>query len=114
MSWLRIDDGFANHPKIAKLTDREFRVWLRTLCYCARYQDPSVDDATLAEVKGLEVAKIARFAEIGLLDSIGEAYEVHDWQTYTAKDLTGTERQAKWRARRAKSNGRVTEKVTHE
>ena len=29
MSWLRIDDGFAAHPKIAALSDKDLRVWLR-------------------------------------------------------------------------------------
>lgn len=113
MAWLRIDDGFAVHPKIAALTDRELRVWLRLLCYCSRHSDPSVDAVTKQEVVGLTSAAIRKFAELELLDPAGTDYEVHDWALYQPKDLTGAERQARWRSRRnGTRNGRVTDAVT--
>lgn len=105
MSWLKLDDGFASHPKIGALSHYEFRVWLRLLCFCARYQDPSVDQVALNEVSGLTPARVARFSELCLLDREGPAYVVHDWLSYQPRDATGAERQAAWRARR---NGRVT------
>lgn len=105
MSWLRIDDGFASNKKIAALTDRELRVWLRVLCFCARAEDPTVDHLTINEVKGLDTRKVARFAELALLDTVGKSHEVHDWVKYLPRDMTGAERQARWRARR---NGAVT------
>lgn len=109
MSWLRVDDRFADHPKIGALTDREFRIWVRTLCYCARYRDPTVDDATLAAVKGLDRKRVERFFELDLLDREADSFVIHDWHEYAPKDPTGADRQAKWRATR---NGRVTDKVT--
>ncbi len=109
MTWLRVDDGFASHPKIGKLSDKDFRIWVRVLCHCARYEDPTVDDATMGEVKDLTEARIKRFHELRLLDKSGHAYEVHDWVKYLPKDKTGADRQALWRARR---NGRVTVDVT--
>jgi hypothetical protein len=36
VSWLRIDDAFAEHPKIEALADRSFRLHVAALCYCAR------------------------------------------------------------------------------
>lgn len=36
MSWLKIDDGFAEHPKLSDLSDRSFRLHVAALCYCAR------------------------------------------------------------------------------
>lgn len=36
MSWLKIDDHFAENRKVAKLSDRAFRLHLIALCYCAR------------------------------------------------------------------------------
>jgi hypothetical protein len=109
VTWLRVDDGFANHPKVAQLSDKDFRVWMRTLCYCARYQDPSVDAATAAEVTGLTPAAIRRFSAIGLLDEMGGMHEIHDWTNYIPKDMTGADRQARWRARHPiHRNGSVT------
>jgi hypothetical protein len=111
MSWLKIDDGFADHPKVGALSDREFRVWMRVLCYCARYRDPTVDDATIAGISGLDPKKVGRYHEVGLLDRQGDSFLVHDWNVYAPKDPTNAERQAKWRANR---NGTVTENVTAE
>lgn len=105
MTWLRIDDGFASHPKLAQLSDKEFRVWCRTLCFCARYQDPSVDAVALNEIPGLTKAMIAKFADLGLLDGSAQHREIHDWSSYQPKDATGAERQARWRARNGSSNG---------
>lgn len=105
MSWLRMDDRFASHPKIAQLSDKEFRIWVRTLCFCAMYQDPTVDKVALSEVPGLTRKTVARFTEFGLLDEVGESLEIHDWAVFQPKDMTGADRQAKWRARNGSRNG---------
>ena len=101
MSWLRVDDGFASHPKIAQLSNAEFRVWMRTLCYCARYQDPTIDQVAISEVPGLTPAVVMKFSGLGLVDPMGNGLEIHDWERYQPKDATGAERQARWRARNA-------------
>lgn len=111
MSWVRLDDGFTNHPKIVRLTDQQFRVWVKVLCYCAAAGDPTVDRFTVREVPGLTWNRIKVFFSFGLLDSSAHdperVYEVHDYEKYLPKDVTNAERQARWRAR----NG-VTKVVT--
>lgn len=119
MSWVRLDDGFAEHPKIVSLTDREFRLWVALLCYCARQEDPTVDRLTARAVRGLTPRLIAKLESIGLLDLVENrpendptfdsvsltkttknTYEIHDWIHYQPKDKTGAERQARYRSRR--------------
>jgi hypothetical protein len=104
VSWVRLDDGFTNHPKIVQLSDSEFRTWIRLLCYCARVEDPSVDLATKREVAGLTSRRVSRFAELGLLDRLDASYEIHDWSTYRKKDETNADRQARWRSRQKNRN----------
>jgi HNH endonuclease len=82
VSWLRIDDGFTANKKVAQLSDGEFRCWMRLLCHCARLRDPAVSPATIREVATLTKARVRRFAELGLLDSSGGTFEIHDWNTY--------------------------------
>lgn len=110
MSWLRIDDGFTSNSKVVQLSDREFRVWMRTLCHCGRSQDPTVDEGTLSEVAGLTRPLVKKLADLRLLDEVGEVWEVHDWPHYQPKDATGADRQARWRARKRLSD--VTNTVT--
>jgi hypothetical protein len=98
VAWLRIDDGFASHPKIAALTDRQLRIWLRVLCWCGRHEDPTVDAVTIKEVPGLTPKLIAKYESLCLLDRVAKSYEVHDWIKYQPKDKTGAERQARFRS----------------
>ncbi len=48
MTWLKLDDKFMNHPKIAALSDSVFRFHMAALCYCAEYEtDGFVSEAVL-------------------------------------------------------------------
>lgn len=100
MAWLRLDDGFATHPKLAALSDQEFRVWMRVLCYCSRYDDPTVDESLTGEVVGLTPARLQRFQTLGLLDQASEGVIVHDWTQYLPNERKTAARQARWRANR--------------
>jgi hypothetical protein len=37
MSWVRLDDNFADHPKVIGLSDSAFRLYVEALCYANRY-----------------------------------------------------------------------------
>lgn len=85
MSWLRVDDGFASHPKIAKLSDSEFRVWMRLLCYCAKYRSGEVSEAAQGELRGFTAKTLQRFEEVGLIDRMnGGPPTIHHWALYAA------------------------------
>jgi hypothetical protein len=105
MSWTRLDDAFCSDKLIVRLSDHEFRVFLRLLCHCGKQEDPTVDKITIKEVPGLTPHMVAKMAtRIGtetsaLLDQVGDCYEVHDWAHFQPKDKTGADRQAAWRAR---------------
>jgi hypothetical protein len=36
MGWVRLDDNFADHPKVIGLSDYAFRLYIHTLCYSNR------------------------------------------------------------------------------
>jgi hypothetical protein len=99
MSWLRVDDGFAEHPKLEALTDRQFRLWAKLLGRCARYRtDGHVPAGILVGIR-IKDSDIARFKDLGLLDENGTGVVIHDWSDYNPKDPTKADRQARWRAK---------------
>ena len=50
MTWLRIDDSFSEHPKVAGLSDRAFRVHVRAMVYAARHTtDGAIPEAMLRQ-----------------------------------------------------------------
>jgi hypothetical protein len=103
VSWLRIDDGFAEHYKIAELTDREFRIWVRTLCYAARNngKEGRLTAAMRREIVGFSDRISGRFVALGLLDEDDgdDVLHVHDWRAYNPKDPTAAERMKRRRSK---------------
>lgn len=111
MSWLRIDDGFAAHPKVTALSFRDRWTWMSLLCYAARYKTGGRLPENIREhVSGANDGFLTRCYGLGLLDHDDEGYAIHDWQAYSPSDPTGSERQAKWRKR--KRDNTVTRTVT--
>jgi hypothetical protein len=37
MTWVKLDDGFPNNPKIVGLSDHSFRLYVSALCYSGKY-----------------------------------------------------------------------------
>lgn len=57
MSWLRIDDGFAEHPKVQAVSERARWMHVTALCYCARNLTDGVLDARAVKVVAAIVDK---------------------------------------------------------
>jgi hypothetical protein len=107
MSWLKIDDGFLQHPKIMALTDSELRVWMRILCFSAanrRHREGQIHPSDRREIPGLTQTKIGRYIDLNLLEETDApgTLKVHDFHTYNPTDKTATER--KRRQRHAETN----------
>lgn len=118
MTWLRVDDGFPEHPKLIRLGGPSMRwTWLEVLAYCARHQTDGVVPAEICEVvKRANIAFLYKCVAVGLLEETatehGVTLHVHDWETYnpSQKDPTGALRQQRFR--NAHRNAPVTEEVT--
>lgn len=95
MSWLRLDDGFAQHPKIVALTPRDRWTWLELLCYCARYRTDGRVPAGIADVvRGATTGFLQRCGQLRLLDADPASeggFLVHDWLDYNPLGLEGDE-----------------------
>ena len=101
MSWVRIDDGFMEHPKVALLTPRDFQVYMRALCYAARRRDAHIGVAILPLLIANQ-ATAERITNVGLWERNGDGWVIHDWDDYQKVDTTNAERQR--RHRNAKHN----------
>lgn len=99
MAWLRLDDGFAEHPKIVALGDEAAWRWVRTLCYCARRRDPRLTGAVLERALGWTAEGVAELVALELLEEHGDGYySVHDWHRYNGA-RTPAERMRDYRRR---------------
>lgn len=90
--WLRLDDGFYEHPKVADLTDSAFRLWVSLLGYSARYcTGGALTRAQIARVsRAASASRRARDARAllacGLLVALdgedGDRFQLHDWHEF--------------------------------
>lgn len=115
MPWLRVDDGFANHPKILALGNDQARwTWLCILLYAARYSTPRLPANLGDSIPQATPAYLKQAVENQLLDIDDDGrYTIHDWDYYNPGDPTNAARQARYRHRKRTSvTANVTANVT--
>lgn len=86
MSWARLDDGFTEHPKILALTDKEFRVHMRAICYASRYRTRGELPASALSGLGATPRVTRRLIEIGVWDE-GNPIKIHDFSIYNGETI---------------------------
>jgi hypothetical protein len=104
MSFLRIDDGFAEHPKIVALSDLAFRVHVAALCYSAR----NLTDGHLPpNYAAADRAVVRELVRAGVWETEGKGFRIHDWHQWnpTAEEVrlrrkASRDRIREWRRRR--------------
>ncbi|MEU3355254.1 hypothetical protein [Streptomyces sp. NPDC037389] len=130
MPWVRLDDHFPTHRKVAMLTDRAFRLHVSALCWCAaNLTDGRISDRELrlvAHVRGM-TATARQLEDAGLWDRVEDGWVLHDFHDYQptadhvrAERERNAARQRAYRQRRAADDGtvaapgeRVSNAVTH-
>ncbi len=102
MSWLRLDDQYADHPKLLELAERDRWRWTTLLVHVARYRlNGHVTDSALRACRITPKLR-AQLLDVGLLDTDAHgALTVHDWNDYNVskRDSTNRDRQRRWRER---------------
>ena len=110
VTWLRLDDQFCDHPKVAALSDRAFRMHVAALNYCARMlTDGRVQTKLVPRlVTGFRTATIRELLDSGLWMNTDDGYEIHDFLRYNPSRIKVSEereanaaRQQAWRDRQA-------------
>lgn len=115
MPWVKLDDRFPSHRKIALLSDRAFRLHVSAMCWCAEnLTDGRISDRELAlvtRVRGVK-ATAKQLEDAGLWDRTDDGWEIHDYLDYNPsreqvliERKKSAERQERFRRRK---NGKPT------
>jgi hypothetical protein len=94
VSWLKLDDGFPEHPKIADLSDAAFRAHLSAICYAARALTDGWVPESFAKVwprktvRELEAAGLWTRADV-------RGYLIHDYLDWQPAKAAVLERRRK-------------------
>lgn len=81
MGWVKLDDGFATHPKVLGLSLEAFRFHIQAMCYAAhqrtdgRIPDSFVEAAHMSE-------RATELLEAGVWERNGVGWVIHDFTEY--------------------------------
>ena len=83
MSWVKLDDQFTDHPKLAAVGPVAGWVYVSGLCYAARYlTDGFVPETIALRFAGSSPEILANLVECSLLDRVNGGYQIHDFLDY--------------------------------
>jgi hypothetical protein len=115
MPWVKLDDRFPSHRKVALLSDRAFRLHVSAICWCAEnLTDGRISDRELplvAHIRGIK-ATAKQLEDAGVWDRIDDGWMIHDYLDYNPSReqvlldrKKNAERQERFRRRK---NGKPT------
>ena len=81
MPHAKFDDRFAEHPKVAQLTDSAFRLHVSGILYCARLRtDGHIPAGEVPRlVRRFRRTALTELTDAGLWYDRGDTYEIHDY-----------------------------------
>jgi hypothetical protein len=88
MPWLKMTDEFWTNPKLERLSDKAYRLYVRSLGYCAQHLTDGLLDATALRTLGAtqrlcdELVTPMRPGEVGCWKPVPGGYAIHDYLEY--------------------------------
>lgn len=108
MGWVRLDDNFADHPKIIGLSDSAFRLYIHTLCYANRQlTDGFIPTPVYERMSAYHERAWAELQQAGLWELTEGGFQIRSYEEYQptrdsveAKRQQNRERLARFRERK--------------
>lgn len=101
--WFRFYSEAMRNPKIAKLNDKQFRLWVQLLSIASENNGkiPALDDLKHILNKRLDhlLTGVKELLKGGLIVELADGYEPNDWQEYQYKSDSSKERVRKHRSK---------------
>ena len=79
MAYASIDDNMAENPKVARLSNAAFRVYVTSICYCNRNLTDGLVLRSEAGKVGATAALVKELVASSLWDDDPEGWRVHDF-----------------------------------
>lgn len=102
--WFRFYSDAMRHPKVAKLSDKDFRLWCDLLCVASDRDGtiPCLEDLKHVLKRRLDHLStgVERLISAGLIEPLGCGYAPHKWSEKQYKSDISTERVKRHREKR--------------
>jgi hypothetical protein len=102
--WFRFYADAMRNPKVARLSDKQFRLWVELLAVASENDGllPCLDDLRYMLNRRLDHLStgVEQLISMGLIDRLTDGYEPHNWSKFQYKSDTSNERVTRHRAKR--------------
>jgi hypothetical protein len=83
MPWAKLDESFPDHPKVASIGDKAFRLHVTAICYCARMLTDGEVPAHILQRIGATKKLTTELAAAGLWEATSRgSWVIHDFLEY--------------------------------
>ncbi len=105
--WFRFHALALNNPRVRRLSDKNFRIWVNLMCVVCLEGDasngklPSLEDCAMMLHETVDETKVAFHAlqTAGLIETVDETFRISKWKEKQYKSDTSTERVRRHRKR---------------
>jgi hypothetical protein len=102
MTWGKVDDNLAFHPKVMVAGNEAMGLWVRSLSYCCQQlTDGFVSDAIVLALGGAGVADV--LVSAGLWHEVEGGFQFNDWSHYQPSGRDERERRTRISALRSEA-----------
>lgn len=99
--WFRFYAKSMRDPKVLKLSDKDYRLWMNLLCIASENDGVLPCDVDLKLILGMRLDHLKggldRLIRGGLIDVLDDGYEPHNWNKFQYKSDTSNERVKRFR-----------------
>lgn len=93
MAWVRLHDAAMTHPKIGKLSDKAFRLWVWGLSYCQMYLTDGLIEPSAIPLRLKRASE--GLLQVGLWEPYAAGFKVHDYLDWNdSKEIVMQKRNA--------------------
>ena len=104
MTWIKLDDGFPNNPKIVGLSDHSFRLYIAGLCYSGKY----LTDGFIPEAIVTQFGDPTELLEKGLWEETFDGIQIGNYTEYQTPKAEVEKKREQSRERGERYRSRVT------
>lgn len=104
MTWIKLDDGFPNNPKIVGLSDHSFRLYIAGLCYSGKY----LTDGFIPEAVVAQFGDPTELLEKGLWEETFDGIQIGNYTEYQTPKAEVEKKREQSRERGERYRSRVT------
>lgn len=101
MPWVKLDDGFADHPKLLALSADLRWKHLSAMCWSAKHATNGLITRRIASQLGLRSLGISKLIESQLWDiNDADSWLIHDWNVYNPDAESAKQDRDDWETKR--------------